>query len=572
MNIRLGFEVGSGTSVEIPISHTVICGVTQQSGKTTALEALITRSGLRAVTFLTKRGESSFTDARRIDPYFREQTDWQFVASILEASRGEKLKFERAWIIRASKGARTLEDVQRNVRHAMEKAKGLSADVYLTLDAYLEAVVPAIARTRWAPALDLRPGVNAIDLTTVPMELQHLVIKSSLDWVLERERDTVVVIPEAWKYIPQGRGTPVKLAAEAYIRQGAALRNLLWLDSQDLGGIEKTILRSVPVWILGVQREANEVKRTLENIPASVAKPSKAAIATLELGQFFACWGKHAIKVYVQPAWMDDDLAAKVATGRVTVDQAQRHHRAIEREAAAFQRRFMGRTQKTKGGEVDEREAQALRDENRQLKIDNKVLEAEVGELRRRLEALETQGRVRPADRARDLPRRDDNQPRDRVREAPEAPARAGGHGAEARSPRTFTAQESLDNEALYQAIKARLIEEAHSDPTVLALVLNRPELHVRIQRQTIDVDGDTLRGRIAQLMSEGFFDQPIGPGTVITELMRRGAGADVKFNVSKELQTLSSMGFLFREGKTSDTKYQLVPEMKVRIIEGVPA
>src|SRR5207244_4375061 len=102
-----------GTAVEIPIRNMVVCGQTQEAGKTTALEALIARAGVRAVTFITKRGEGSFTSARRIDPYFREQADWQFVASILEASRGEKLKFERAWIIRASRGARTLADVQR---------------------------------------------------------------------------------------------------------------------------------------------------------------------------------------------------------------------------------------------------------------------------------------------------------------------------------------------------------------------------------------------------------------------------------------------------------------------------
>lgn len=130
--VHLGFEVGTGAPVSIPIQHLAICGITQNAGKTTALEALIERSGLRAVTFVTKRGEGSFTKARRIAPYFREQTDWQFVASILEASRGEKLKFERAWIIRASKGARTLADVHHNVKVAMEKAKGLSADVYLS--------------------------------------------------------------------------------------------------------------------------------------------------------------------------------------------------------------------------------------------------------------------------------------------------------------------------------------------------------------------------------------------------------------------------------------------------------
>jgi hypothetical protein len=202
--LLLGYEVGaSGASVEIPLKHMAITGQTQEAGKTTALEGLIARSGLKAVTFITKRGEASFTGARRIEPYFREQADWQFVASILEASRGEKLKFERAWIIRASRGAKTLADVQRNVRKAMETAKGMSADVYLTLDAYLEVVVPEIETIEWAHGVDLRDGVNAVDLTDLSLEMQHLVIRSTISWVLNREKNTVVVIPEAWKFIPR---------------------------------------------------------------------------------------------------------------------------------------------------------------------------------------------------------------------------------------------------------------------------------------------------------------------------------------------------------------------------------
>src|SRR5258707_1102648 len=125
-SLLLGYEIGTGSEVKIPLKHMAVTGQTQEAGKTTALEALISRSGLRAVTFITKRGESGFTKARRINPYFREQADWQFVASILEASRSEKLKFERAWIIRASKGADTLAEVQRNVRSLMEKARGMS--------------------------------------------------------------------------------------------------------------------------------------------------------------------------------------------------------------------------------------------------------------------------------------------------------------------------------------------------------------------------------------------------------------------------------------------------------------
>ena len=45
--ILLGFEVSSGKPVYIPLHHMVITGMTQLSGKTTTIEALIHRSGLR---------------------------------------------------------------------------------------------------------------------------------------------------------------------------------------------------------------------------------------------------------------------------------------------------------------------------------------------------------------------------------------------------------------------------------------------------------------------------------------------------------------------------------------------
>jgi hypothetical protein len=57
------------------------------------------------------------------------------------------------------------------------------------------------------------------------------------------------------------------------------------------------------VWLIGVQREANEIKRNLANIPAGIKKPSAADIAGLKRGQFYACWGDHAVKTYVQPVW-----------------------------------------------------------------------------------------------------------------------------------------------------------------------------------------------------------------------------------------------------------------------------
>ena len=76
-SILLGFEVGTGKPVEIRLHHLAVFGMTQLSGKTTTLEALIDRSGLRAIAFITKRGESGFTNYRLIPPYYKPRADWQ---------------------------------------------------------------------------------------------------------------------------------------------------------------------------------------------------------------------------------------------------------------------------------------------------------------------------------------------------------------------------------------------------------------------------------------------------------------------------------------------------------------
>jgi hypothetical protein len=158
------------------------------------------RSGLAAIAFVTKRAEASFTEGRTLPPYFRERADWQFVSAVLEATLRERLKFERSWIMRACKGARTLADVQRNVRREMDKAKGLSADVYMTLDHYLDIVIPQIERLPLGSVIAPGPGLNIMDLAEYTTELQALVIRSVLEWVYESARGTLVIIPEAWEF------------------------------------------------------------------------------------------------------------------------------------------------------------------------------------------------------------------------------------------------------------------------------------------------------------------------------------------------------------------------------------
>lgn len=505
MEIHLGYEVGTGKPVEIPCRHMVVCGQTQEAGKTTTLEALIARSGLPAVAFITKRGEQSFNGAHRIAPYFRERADWQFVASVLEAAMRERMKFERNWIIKASKGARTLADVQRNVKKLLETARGINEGVYTTLDAYLDIVVPRIAMVRFADTVRLQEGINVLDMSnraTFPAELQALVMRSVLEWIYENANGAITIIPEAWEFIPQGRGGPVKLSANELVRKGAGLKNFVWFDSQDIGGVDKEVLRQCPVWLLGVQRETNEIKRTLANIPSGVSKPLAAEIARLEKGQFYACWGKHVIKVYVQPAWMDEESARRNAVsgkiGKITPPATTFTRPPIESENT-----------------VTENEASLLREENNRLRD-------EIVELRNKL-----------AEFFKSKP--------DAV---VETPPRSNG----------------VDVEALFQALLARLLKE----PAVIKLTKTRPEMNVTVERKVVQADDGNLLGMIAILLSEGFLKSITTATEVWKETKRRWNYKGISARCNEQLDKLTEMGFVTKE----NGGYQEVAGMKVNIVK----
>ncbi len=321
--VRLGYELGSGEPVDIPLRHMVVTGLTQHAGKTTTIEALLTRAARPSVAFVTKRGEILLSGTRHA-PYFRERADWQYVEAILEAALRERLRFERSWIMRACKGAATLDQVHDQVRRLLQTAKGIHESVYTALDHYLALVVPQVQATRWASTLALLPadgsldtcGPTIMDLTALSAEMQALVIRSTIEGVMESWTGVVVVLPEAWAFLPQSRGGPVKAAADRLLREGAVLENYGWLDSQDLAGLDKRYLKHVGVWLLGCQPEANEAEHTLRQLPLPRAqKPAPADIQALGRGEFYACWEGTVRKVYVQPKWLDEATARAVAQG-----------------------------------------------------------------------------------------------------------------------------------------------------------------------------------------------------------------------------------------------------------------
>jgi hypothetical protein len=326
--IKLGYEVKTGTPIFIEPSHLIVTGLSQKAGKTTTLESMIKRSGKKAIVFRTKIGEKSFLDGTIIPPYFRDRSDWQYIESLIEATMKEKVgRLERAKIIQISKktsGKSLLEFKKQVDQRLTEKINSFETDLLTNLQAYLEIVIPKLQSVQFTNTLELVDGLNIIDLERFSRdpEVQSLIIGSVLDEVLNNHTNTICLMPEAWKFIPQSRGNPCKGVVEEFIRQGATNKNFLWIDSQDMTGVDKIPLKQISEWILGYQSEKNEVKHTIDQIPLpKQSKPKPDEIMQLGTGIFIYASRDLTSRVYVQPFWLDDKKAKQIAQGEIKVDE-----------------------------------------------------------------------------------------------------------------------------------------------------------------------------------------------------------------------------------------------------------
>lgn len=338
--IPLGFLVGSGTPVHIPLGHMMIVGQTSRAGKTTALEAAAVRSRSKCIAFLTKRGEGSFRFAHELQPYYEDHIDWRTVRSLCEALTEERWdKFQRQClrsVCRAGQSGRgkmlvewprpnTLDDVRANVATALSKATGQREMVFGEIADDLQTAGEELAKLKSSSAApDLVEGLNVIDLERYEFHIQSLIIRSVIRWVHQKSESTIVAMPEAWRFAPAARRSPVRDAAEEFIRQGAALDNFLWIDSQNISGISAVLLSQIRVWLFGVQRLRSEIEKTLDAIPDNLyPRPRAADIASLGKGEFIVCFDSEMFKCYIWPAWMSGSHAEAIARGEESVESAR---------------------------------------------------------------------------------------------------------------------------------------------------------------------------------------------------------------------------------------------------------
>jgi hypothetical protein len=531
--ILLGFEVGTAEPVYMRLHHLAIFGLTQLSGKTTTLEALISRSGLKAIAFIVKRGESGFTKYNLVTPYYKPKANWQFVEGLVNVALGEKVKFEpgmRWAIIKVSKGAKDLREVKARAEEMLEKAKrDFQKQLFEKLITYLEIVVPELERWQFSDKLELTEGVNVMDLSEMRTETQHLVIASTIEYVFQNLDHVVVIIPEAWECLPQNKMTPVKWVAQQFIRKGAAIGNYLFIDSQDIGGIDKTPLRQCDNWLMGRMKEAHEVERILKQLLGM--KVPAEEIQTLPLGHFYAAIGNEVKKVYVLPVGVPEDVGREVALGK--------------RSPESVRDEFL----KPKLVEVNDL---IWKEKYEQLEREGiKEYEVKMGTLRQKVEELETQVKKN----LEEIGKLKDEKATLEAALKKLEPLKAFGEAL-----RKFLAECSN--------VRVAGFEPPASMPSEISVAIQQPTLTIQKRTPPLSLDDSTLEGKIAIVYAEGELpkDKWFSVSDVTKAFQRHGWKQDPR--TSSALDKFCQWGYFVKQmsGKRPDYRIKLdVEEAKKR-------
>lgn len=120
--------------------------------------------------------------------------------------------------------------------------------------------------------------------------------------------------------------------------------------------------------------------------------------------------------------------------------------------------------------------------------------------------------------------------------------------------------------ERIFLEFKNRMIQELQLDPVLVQLVSQQKELEILIEPRIVQLEGTTLRGRVARLLASGWLDEPRATSACRRELGRTGADPGGGGSLSQVLGEFVRDGYLVRAGEA----YQKATGLKIteKIVE----
>jgi len=317
--IHVGFS--EGKSVDIPLLHTIVAAQTRY-GKSTTIRAMMQHipEGYKTLALDVKDPRDFEGAGTEVPIYVEDKTDPLMLKQLLEQESHLWLRREFPELIDLCKEGDTFENVYERVNKRMEeKVHPVVKDRLKVLQLLLRKLVENMAKTKLSDVLELPAKNNVMNLSKAPSEIKQLGVYSVVKWVLTNLNNVVLIIDELPDFAPQAYRTPSKSMITQAIRKGGAKGIWLWLSGQTMTGVDKQVLKQAMIWILGHQREINEAKRTLDQIPFKTGLKVED-IMTLPVGHFIVCTDEGAYITYVQPEGLEDIVARKVSLGELSVN------------------------------------------------------------------------------------------------------------------------------------------------------------------------------------------------------------------------------------------------------------
>ena len=337
MSLFLGYEIAeydkakklvnhatAGMEVKIPIFHMLVTGQTQLSGKTTLLKTLarqVSEQGYKILVIDSKTNMEDYQGFGQDVPVcLRETTDALVVIRLVEAIFGRKLSMYYATLTRVTEGAKTFDDLIRNCQKFEEEAKsGFIKDAAHALADLIQRLQEQATKVETSQDLQVPYPINRMSINAFGDESasagQQLIVKTVMELAL-RIPKLIVIIDEAYKFLPQKYRSACHESVQKYVTQGAASGNYLWMSSQFLAPTSKDAMKTMAVKLLGTQDHITECQHTVDLIPYSKEwKYNTDKIMRLRLGHFVVVTKNMLKTVYVVPEFADKDEAFQVAMG-----------------------------------------------------------------------------------------------------------------------------------------------------------------------------------------------------------------------------------------------------------------
>lgn len=504
--ILLGFEKDSGEPVEIDVMHSVFAGITR-IGKSETVKAAVSRSeDMRFLILDVKRPRDYPDIGEEIPIYIEEKTEPLMLKRLLESQSHLALKFEFPELLKVCKKARTYENILEEVNKGLEAKKHpIVKDKLLVLQHLLTRLVNELKQTPITDRLELKGRINVMDLSNVSQEMQQLAVHSTLKTLLEKHSNIVVIADEFHRFAPQYGSNPSKETVTTYIKEGGAKNLWLWVIDQTITGVDKDILKQCWVWVLAKQRELNEAKRTLDQIPFKTGLTDKA-IMRLKVGHFIVCTEDFAKLTYIWLPAVPEEMAQKVSRGELDVREVIKY---LDKKREKEEETDLKRVERI------EQDLARLISVVNSLEETFRVQETEITKLRDKLQGIELQ-------------------------EIKKATAELHGK---------FDALKEL--KTVKKTIDLKHIEDV---------------INLSHSERTIEMDTATQKGQIMYVAVKDFLEKPFTIKEMSEALKERGWNI-VKRSLTPTISShLVGDGLLIRVPKTRPTKYRLPKKLKVNV------